>query len=286
MKSVLNRLSRAGARLVVASKAIDRAYRMLDTLRSELVLGVASDTLLDRFNELAYGGDAGYQPNSSNFRSHLFPWEEKAIRDFFPAAPSRLLVGGAGGGREAFVLAEMGYEVVAFEPSEQLAGRMAAALPSGTHVQVYRAGYEDLPRLFSIEPHQPATSLHSFAPFDAAIIGWASFSHLRTAEQRVKTLKAFRAVTRGPVLVSFLQFRAEPHMLSPGRARVRRLLRGRFNQEPGNAFSIGLGFYHEMTREEITATAAKAGLKIAVLNMDIRDTNWPHAVLLASSTPA
>ena len=67
----------------------------------------------------------------------------------FPDPPGRVLIGGAGGGREAFALAARGYEVVAFEPSADLARSMVQHPPAGISVEALIGRYEDLPSLTS-----------------------------------------------------------------------------------------------------------------------------------------
>src|SRR4051794_9728091 len=101
------------------------AHRYFDKARSRAVVRWASEDVLEAFNALAYESDKAYVPGTRKFRHHLFAWETAAIGRFFPPAPARLLIGGAGGGREAFALAERGYEVVAFEPAAGLAAGMA-----------------------------------------------------------------------------------------------------------------------------------------------------------------
>ena len=72
--------------------------------------------------------------------------------------PGRLLIGGAGGGREAFALAARGYEVVAFEPSAALARSMVQHAPAGISVEALIGRYEDLPWLTSAdEPARAST---------------------------------------------------------------------------------------------------------------------------------
>src|SRR5689334_5830463 len=132
-----------GARLLRASAGVDRAYRWFDRLRSELVAALASDETLDRHNAYAYAGPR-YRPGSSAFRADLFPFEEAALERFFPEPPAEILIGGAGGGREALALAERGYAVVAFDPVARLVDELAqhAAL------DVRRAAYADMDEQF------------------------------------------------------------------------------------------------------------------------------------------
>jgi hypothetical protein len=64
------------------------------------------------------------------------------------------------------------------------------------------------------------------------------------------------------------------------RGRLRRLLPGRTQREPGDAFEMGVGYYHEFTPAEISAIAQEAGLSVTYLST-VNDTDtWPHAVLM------
>jgi len=145
-------LAECFARIIFSTRLIDKAYRAIDRARSALVLALASDAVLARFNDLAYGADVAYRPDSPSFRHGLFPWEEEIIAAYFPPPPARVLIGGAGGGREALALAERGYKVVAFEPSASLAAGLAGHVAKGLHIEFYRARYEDMPWLRPAHP--------------------------------------------------------------------------------------------------------------------------------------
>ena len=269
-----NLLTEAFARLILATRLIDRSYRAIDRIRSALVLALASDAVLSRFNSLAYSRDGTYYPQSSEFRSYLFPWEEKVVAEYFPRVPARLIIGGAGGGREVLALARMGYDVVAFEPSAVLAD-MARRATKGSNVRVYRGGYEDLPRMFPWREQEPDGTGNVDSTFDAAILGWGSYSHLRTEDQRIQTLSWFARHVQGPILLSFYQF-AKSRKISTDR---RRRLKIWPSLRVGNRFSVYIGYTHDVSAAELRAVADRSGLTIVHLNEDSRDTNWPHAIL-------
>jgi hypothetical protein len=274
---VARRGSDWGARLILASRSLDQGYRLLDRIRSELVLAFASDATLDRFNDLAYSSSSEYDPRSSGFRAYLFPWEEHVVDRFFPPPPARVLVGGAGSGREAFALLEQGYEVVAFDPSPALVRLMAAHAPAGSKLEAYRGSYEELPILAPVTGNGKPLHLTDLPAFDASLIGWGSYSHLRTTEHRIGTLRAFGAATDGPVVVSFLQLVS--HSSLRRWAELRRSLRARAGRQPGDAFSVNIGFYHVFEDQEVHDLASRARLDVIHFNRDDRETNWPHAVL-------
>ncbi len=267
------------ARVILATRCIDKSFRLFDKARSALVLALASDAVLARFNDLVYGTDATYHPNSPAFRCHLSPWEMRVIAAYFPPPPARLLIGGAGGGREVLALACMGYEVLAFEPSGTLATALAKNLKKDLNVRVYRAGYEDMPRLFSVFPQEPGGTLEAEADFDAAILGWTSYSHLRTQAQRIRTLSSFARHVRGPILISFWRFAAAD--VCPEKVGLLERLKSGF-RPVGDRFSAYIGFTHEVSTRELKDAADAAGLSIVHLIADTRDTmetNCPHAIL-------
>jgi 2-polyprenyl-3-methyl-5-hydroxy-6-metoxy-1,4-benzoquinol methylase len=260
----MRRMTRFGAWLIRASTVIDNGYRRFDRLRSEVVAALASDAVLDRFNEIAYGQTHAYRPDTTDFRAYLFPWEEVVVRDQFPKPGARVLVGGAGGGREPLALAEMGFDVVAFDPAEPLIAALGRQAPPS--VTALPGAYEDMDTLFGEGDR-----------FDAAIVGWGSFSHLRDEETRIATLRSFARLTEGPILVSFLALK--PGGIPPGLARIRRFLPRRPNRDDQDIFAVSIGFYHPVDEEEVRRLADAAGLEITHLSFDSRDTNWPHVVL-------
>ena len=162
---------------------------------------------------------------------------------------------------------------------EPLVESMSNMVSEGMDVKVFCAGYDDLPHLSPAKPGNSMANLEDMSTFDAAIVGWGSFSHLTSKESRVRTLKAFAKATKGPIVVSFLSFRPNAKD-TPPTSKLRRFLPGNFNREAGNAFSVYIGFYHEMHEAEMIDIAHQSGLKIVHLNTDGRDTNWPHAVLM------
>jgi len=266
-----------GARFLAATRWVDRAQLLFDRARSELVAGLASDDVLDRFNDLIYSGAEGYDPGEAGFRAYLFPWEEEVIEHSFPAPPAKILIGGAGSGRETFALLERGFEVVAFDPSEGLIRLMFKRVTGDLSLEVFRAGYEDLPRLAS-PSGGPPRDIRELGPFDASVLGWGSYSHLRTRAQRIQTLRSFGEITEGPIIVSFLHVAGDLHRRAFRRfAPIRRRLRARHGRVEGDAFSIYIGFYHVFDDAEIRDLADRAGLRVRHLS-EARES-WPYAVL-------
>jgi hypothetical protein len=263
-------------RLIRALRVLDHAYALFDRARSALVLAFASDAVLDRYNDLAFAVDSSYRPGASDYYPELFPWEARAIERYFPRPPARILIGGVGGGREAFALARRGYQVVAFEPCEALRAAMITSLE--LPVELYGARYDDLPLLPPVTPGAPAANLEQLGRFDAAIMGWGSFAHLRSRDARVHALRALAQVTDGPLLVSFLLDSSDTAATPSRLVRLARRLLKRPDPEPGDDFAMNCGFYHLITRDELIALACHAGLAIAYFDAG-QEPGYPHAVL-------
>jgi hypothetical protein len=110
-------------RAVMATGLIDRAYGVFDRLRDRIVVAYGSDEFFNLYNDRVYGRKEAYRMATVG----LFPFEARAISDYFPAPPATVLIGAAGAGREARVLARQGYRIVAFEPIRHLAVSLAEA---------------------------------------------------------------------------------------------------------------------------------------------------------------
>jgi hypothetical protein len=245
-----SRRHRLLARALRVTTLIDRAYKRFDRLRARAALSFGSDAFHAAYHDAAYGGDAAYRADSSTFRTALFDWEERAIDRTFPKAPATILIGAAGGGREALALARRGYHVVAFEPNRRLVASLVQTIGADTKIEVLCGRYEDLPVLST--PEDASIDLRVKTRFDAAIFGWASFSHLSSDAARVEALRQVAALTNGPMLVSCFP-----------RADVSRA-------ESAWAFSIHIGRYREIGPDSIRQMTAAAGL--TVVPVDDRDT--------------
>jgi hypothetical protein len=220
-----------------------------------MVLACASDEFYEAVNDYSFGRQDFFRPGTKTFRSSLFPFEERAISRYFPPPPGDVLVGGAGGGREALVLARRGYRVVAFEPASSLAAllvKFCRELP----IEVFIGRYEQLPIMRSVAKPVVNIDLRSRAPFLAAILGWTSFSNLRSDEDRVNTLKLFGTLTDGPILVSYFPSRVDGS-------------RAQFNPKQG--------YYQAFSSSEFRALVKRAALKI--IHLDDPPDSWGNAVL-------
>lgn len=179
--------------LVRIALASDRARGSLENLHhlllEEVLWAWTPAWRRDSINEILYSRLDRYVPGGWCFEEGLFDCEKVALAT--PPFPpgGRILLGGAGGGRELLGLCGMGYDVVAFEPSERLyrAARGVATAYPGT--SVVRASYKDLvaaaeQKTGPLAPYVLETS------FDAVLLGLASINYMFTEADRRGLLKS------------------------------------------------------------------------------------------------
>lgn len=211
----------------------------------------------------------------------LYDWEETWFADRLPRAPARVLVGGAGGGREAAALVERGYVVDAFDPSAPLVD--VARERVGPDGRVAVAGYEDL-----AADRMPAGLLRP--PYDAALLGWGSLMHVLAAPVREALFRRLDALCpRGPILASFYwrpgRERPRPAAWERGRRLGRWLVRARRLAPQGDTqhlFGANIGFGWEYTRAEVEALAAACGRTVVWE----KGGAYPHVTLPARTSAA
>jgi hypothetical protein len=254
---------RLAARVVYATRTVDHTFRLFERARSHVMVRLGSNAFFDAYNDLAYVREARYRPGSVAFRTDLFSWERDVIAGTFPPPPASVLIGAAGGGREALALAKLGYRVVAFDPARHLLESLSRVTPDGLELTVGR--YEDLPVMSGLDGR--VADLSSRPPFGASIVGWGSFSHLRSDDARVEALQHLARLTAGPVLVSFL-LRAQDGRGGDTGARV--------------SFSSSIGYYRLLTLDEVRRFGERAGLAVLVAS----DEGFPHVVFQRAHAPA
>jgi 2-polyprenyl-3-methyl-5-hydroxy-6-metoxy-1,4-benzoquinol methylase len=223
---------------------------MLDASRQAIRLATWDDARIQAYTDAYYRREAGYRDADYNL-SGLNDWEETVIADHFSGC-SRIIVAGAGGGREALALCRRGFEVAAFDCNSTLldtASKLAR-----------REGHQL--KLFLAEPGKaPALT----GTWDGAVIGWGSYMHIRGKERRVDFLRQLHArLKRGaPLLISFFTLQpAENKKLMIFRlARLIEFLRGASHVvEKGD--TLQGSFDHYFTREEIESEASCAGFRV------------------------
>ena len=262
---------------------IDRTARTLQRLIAtcveELILAWVPAARRGEVTLSLYNGERTYVSGGARFNAGLFDWERRAITGGLFPAQGRILVGGAGGGREVFALAALGYDVVGFEPAEELARDAIAAAKARERCAMVCAEYADVVRSARGEPTPLTDAL--MPPIDGVILGWGSFSHILDDAGRLELLNAVRSIAPdAPVLLSYLR-RASDDV-----SRTRRVLRRnfarlgcRYRATPGDGFLPWAGFYYSMTPNELCALARAAGYIVA----QSETQPYAHAILTPGS---
>jgi hypothetical protein len=166
-------------------------YKMMNGILGGVGLGMLSRSDLHAVSEIAYG-DMGMYRNDDYNRSGLWTWEEDAIQAHFGGC-RRILVAGAGGGREVLALRRRGLTADGFEAHPALVA-CANELLSREHPgdPIRQAAWDGCPEY--------ATR------FDGGIVGWGTYMHIRGSERRIAFLRQLRnqLETGAPLLLSFL----------------------------------------------------------------------------------
>lgn len=262
--------------LAVTARAAGRTQQ----LTTELALALHQPTLERQALDQEYASQRKYQA-AKHQEQGLFPFEARMVAEFMPSPPARLLLHGAGGGRELRALRHLGYRVEAYEPVPVLVAAANASQPDSSPVQ--QLTVQEWAR-------QPT------GQYDAVITGWGMWTHLLQQADRLAALRGFLTVCpQGPVLLSFWRAgtTADHHertreagpLHPPPLSRVQRISRQWLRQrvlhlpplERGTSWRGGL-YVHLVSDQELREEAAMAGYAVQFLETDIR--RYGHAVLL------
>jgi hypothetical protein len=235
-----------------------RLFAIANALFDGFWLGMLDRESLARLDELHYdtrreqaGGGAAYRYDEDQWNVRgLFDWERAAIEEHFPSS-GRIVVTGAGGGREVLALLKQGYDAVGYEPHPRLVRAGAALLERRGHGQ----------RLFvSRRDAFPA----EVGVCDAIIVGWGSYTMMPGRRQRIEFLRGARAClpVDGPILVSFyVREGGERYHSAVGRiANLLRRVRRSEPTEVGDALSPN--FVHRFADGELTTELEAAGFLV------------------------
>ena len=244
---------------------LDRSKGYVQATATELVLHLAGPEELSRFTGEAYDRNPNYLDGS---KQYLFDWEEAIVAEFFPPAPSKILVGACGGGREMVGLAKLGYSVEGFDPGAALVSLARKQVPTERLLELAVGSYEDL--------IIGSASVCAHGPYDALILGWGSLSHLAAAKTRHELLlRARELCPRGPIVLSWVHDGPGEPALA-----IRKWLAalGFATRDVRECYTMIGGYSRSYSHEEIFSLAANTGHR--VLRYDEGD--YPHAVLAAA----
>lgn len=198
-----------------------------------------------------YEGASGFETAAHNL-SGLLQWEEAAVSAHFTGC-GRILVAGAGAGREVIALARCGFDVVGFDATKDLVDAGSAHLASiGLSATILHAEAGDTPS--------------GIGQFDGLMIGRGAYHHIPGASGRVNFLRTCTRHLRenAPVLIGDFLLRSPTQKgarrASTIAAAINRMRRSTFSIAPGDI--LHSGFFHRFLPEEIRDEMNRAGLEL------------------------
>ena len=196
--------------------------------------------------ERAFQGFPDYHSKEYN-RGGLFGWEQDALTRYFKDC-RRLLVLGAGGGREVLALLRLGYQVDGFESHP---GLVVAA-----NELLREEGFD--PAVHWVAPNEgPETG----TTYDGIVVGWGMYMSIPTRRRRISFLRQLRTQTRvrGPILLDFYPrpSQSRPYDVTTTIANtIRRVLR----REPAELGDwLDPHYSRSFTQDEVTSELAEGG---------------------------
>jgi 2-polyprenyl-3-methyl-5-hydroxy-6-metoxy-1,4-benzoquinol methylase len=252
----------------ICVKLLINSHALLRGLFSGIWLGLLRHETLLKINRFYYSRTKKYKDSSYN-KSGLWAWESAIIARYFRNC-KRLLLIGAGGGREVLALRRLGYEVNGFECNSELV-RVANTLLND----------EGLSASIRFAPPDMCPNSNASRPiYDGLIVGWGAYMLIRGHDKRVAVLRKMRAqVNAGaPLLVSFFSRspKTKQFLVSMAVGNSLRWVLGRENIELGDALEPE--YVHYFSQEEITGELRDAGFMLEYYT----EVPYGHAVGIAS----
>ena len=163
----------------------------LDAFHSGFWLGALGKKGIAYSDELHYRTNTIYVEDEYNEKG-LYDWEEYIVKNHFAEVKTIMLIA-AGGGREVIGLSRMGFRVDAFECNPALV-EYGNKLLNKNKIE---SSISHLPR--NTVPSQTKT-------YDAVIIGWGAYSHIKGRPSRIKFLKDLQAFMHpgSRLMISFI----------------------------------------------------------------------------------
>ena len=235
----------------LADRSLNRIVRFANAIHEGFWLGCLNADELNAVTAEHFDQSEYYESTEHNL-SGFFGWEKSVLDRFFRRG-SRILVAGAGGGREVLALRKAGFDAEGFEcnlplvrASEQIFDRLG------------ESKYVTLCEPDSV-PQGPRI-------YDGLVVGWTVYTHIPTKARRVAFLQALsqRALSNSPLLISFFarHSSSSDDVLVYRTARLCRFLLRRRKEplEVGDRISYAR-FVRWFTSDEVEAELRTAGFR-------------------------
>lgn len=233
-------------------------------------LGLLDAPALEEIALFHYSGvRSGFETERQNLGGHC-AWEATATEMFFSNCRT-ILVAGAGGGREAIALAKLGFQVTAFDFSEDLVSACRRNMQAaGVTARVLEAPPGRVPDTLGI--------------YDGIVAGRGFYHHIPGRSQRIDFLKDCRAhvQSNAPLFLSDFHTRSSDSRLHRRTHSIASFVR-RFRRNPR---PVELGDWldvcmqHAFVKEEIESELKAAGfdLEFYAVSPYSQDSRMAHAV--------
>jgi hypothetical protein len=230
-------------------------------------LGVFTDEQLDALDTRAYDARPRYADDAYN-SGGLHAWERRALDAHFPCG-GRIVVIGAGGGREVLALLRDGYDAVGYECHPGLSAYGARFLAEH--------GYPN-----RVRPSRRNVWPEDAGRCDGVVVGWGSYTHIPGRGTRVRFLRGARMALRpgGPVLLSFWTVPAWTPYLRAVQVTGSAVRRVRGAPPLDNGDALAGSYVHHFTRPQVERELSAAGF----VPVHYRDVEYGVAVGTAAPT--
>ncbi|AFZ34577.1 hypothetical protein Sta7437_0997 [Stanieria cyanosphaera PCC 7437] len=242
---------------------LSKIQAALNVIFAGFWLGILNRKTLQLADRIFYDNDSMYQDEAYN-RSGFWDWEVQAIQDYFESS-KKILVAGAGGGREIYALHKSGYQADGFECNPNLVEFANNFLSKeGINSQVKIAPRDTCPTFNQV--------------YDGLIVGWGAYTNIQGKQHRIEFLKQMRSQVKNqaPLLLSFFPRKGNnlSYKLIALIGNLIRSLPWAEKIELGDSLLPHRIFVHYFTKEEIEYELNEAGFKLIFFAND----NYGYAI--------
>lgn len=247
----LRQLPRSVRWYLASRRGLVKVFRAVQVVLDGVWLGALGRPALHALDAYCYERWPEYRQDEYN-RSGLLDWETAVVESHF-AHCRRILLIGAGGGREVLALSRLGYEVEAYECHPELV--------SWANGFLEREG-----ATARVRPLERDAAPRPEVPCDGIVVGWGAYMLIRGRARRTALLADLRALVEEgtPLLLSFYHRAAAARRFALT-ARVANVVRrplGNERVEVGDA--LGPNFVHHFTPAEVRSELEEARFEMVL----------------------